>query len=33
MIVISWVSKDFVVSGILITYKLTDLNFLCLSYE
>ena len=33
IIVRSWVSKDFVVSGILITYKLTDLNFLCLSYK
>ena len=33
IIVRSWVSKDFVVSGILITHKLTDLNFLCLSYK
>ena len=33
IIVGSWVSKDFVVSGILITHKLTDLNFLCLSYK
>ena len=31
IIVRSWASKDFVVSGILITHKLTDLNFLCLS--
>ena len=33
IIVRSWVSKDFVVSGILIANTLTDLNFLCLSYK
>ena len=32
MIVRSWVSKYFVVSGILSIHKLTDLTFLCLSY-
>ena len=29
----SWVSKAFAMSGILITHKLTDLNFLYLSYR
>ena len=32
IIVRSWVSKYFVVSGILSIHKMTDLTFLCLSY-
>ena len=32
IIVRSWVSKDFVVSGILIIHNLTDLTFLCPNY-
>ena len=33
IIVRCWVSKDFLVSRIVTTHKLTDLNFLCLSYK
>ena len=33
IIVRSWVFKDFAMPGIFVTHKLTDLEFLCLSYR